>query len=303
MSRHIAVLMGGRSAEREVSLVSGAAVAESLRAQGHPVTVLDVGPNIATILSGLRPDVAFNALHGRGGEDGCIQGVLETLGIPYTHSGVLASALAMDKPMAKKLFGGAGITCPEGELHRREEVLAGDVMDPPYVVKPAREGSSVGIAIVLDGDNARPNTAQPWPFGDEVLVERYIPGREICVAIQDGRPLGVLEIRPKGRFYDYDTKYTEGLAEHFVPASLPPEDYDEAMRLSFAAHQALGCRGVTRADLRYDDTGDKPALYLLEVNTQPGMTPLSLVPEIAAAAGISFGELVSWMVDDAGCAR
>ena len=303
MSPHIAVLMGGRSAEREVSLVSGATVAESLRALGQHVTVLDVGPDIATILSALRPDIAFNALHGRGGEDGCIQGVLEILDIPYTHSGVLASALAMDKPTAKKLFREAGITCPEGGVFRREEVLAGDVMDPPYVVKPAGEGSSVGVAIVLGGDNARPDAAQPWPFGDEVLVERYIPGREICVAVQADRPLGVLEIRPKGRFYDYDAKYKEGLAEHFVPAPIPPVDYDEAMRLSCVAHEVLGCRGVTRADLRYDDTGDPPSLYMLEVNTQPGMTPLSLVPEIAAAAGISFGELVSWMVEDAGCGR
>ncbi len=303
MSRHVAVLMGGRSVEREVSLVSGAAVATSLRALGHQVTVLDVGPDIAAILSGLRPDVVFNALHGRGGEDGCIQGVFEILGIPYTHSGVLASALAMHKPTAKTLFREAGITCPEGLVCRREELLAGDVMAPPYVVKPAAEGSSVGVAIVLGGDNARPDAAQPWLFGDEVLVERYIPGREICVAVQGDRPLGVLEIRPKRRFYDYDTKYTEGLAEHFVPAPLPPADYDEAMRLSVVAHEALGCRGVTRADFRYDDTGDEGDLYMLEVNTQPGMTPLSLVPEIAAAAGISFGALVAWMVDDAGCGR
>jgi D-alanine-D-alanine ligase len=303
MSPHVAVLMGGRSAEREVSLVSGAAVAESLRGQDYQVTVLDVGPDIAAILSGLRPDVAFNALHGRGGEDGCIQGVLETLGIPYTHSGVLASAVAMDKPMAKTVFREAGIRCPEGDVYRRDVVLAGDVMDPPYVVKPLNEGSSVGVTIVLGGANARPDVAPPWPFGDEVLVERYIPGREICVAMQGDRALGVLEIRPKGGFYDYDTKYTEGMAEHFVPAPMPAEDYDEAMRLSCAAHAALGCRGVTRADLRYDDTGDEAQLCLLEINTQPGMTPLSTVPEMAAAAGISFGELVAWIVEDAGVER
>jgi D-alanine-D-alanine ligase len=303
MSPHVAVLMGGRSAEREVSLVSGAAVAESLRGQDYQVTVLDVGPDIAAILSGLRPDVAFNALHGRGGEDGCIQGVLETLGIPYTRTGVLASAVAMDKPMAKTVFREAGIRCPEGDVYRRDVVLAGDVMDPPYVVKPLNEGSSVGVTIVLGGANARPDVAPPWPFGDEVLVERYIPGREICVAMQGDRALGVLEIRPKGGFYDYDTKYTEGMAEHFVPAPMPAEDYDEAMRLSCAAHAALGCRGVTRADLRYDDTGDEAQLCLLEINTQPGMTPLSTVPEMAAAAGISFGELVAWIVEDAGVER
>lgn len=304
MTKHIAVLMGGWSAEREVSLVTGQAVVDSLRDQEYRVTAVDVGRNIATILSGLRPDVAFNALHGRFGEDGTIQGLLEILSIPYTHSGVLASALAMDKPTARTLFDEAGITCAEGRVCHRDEVLAGRVMDPPYVVKPINEGSSVGVTIVFEGENELPLDPERWHYGDHVLVERYIPGREIQVAVMGDRALGAVEIRPKGRFYDYDTKYTDGLAEHLMPAPLPPDDYEEALRLSFLAHATLGCRGVTRADLRYDDTGAAAGdFYMLEINTQPGMTPLSLVPEIAADAGMNFGELVNWMVEDAGCNR
>ncbi len=303
--RRIAVLMGGPSAEREVSLVSGAACAKALRALGHEVTEVDVGHDLGRVVAELtaaRPEVAFNALHGRFGEDGCIQGVLELLEIPYTHSGVRASALAMDKPTARKLFADAGLTCAEGGVYARAEVLAGHVMAPPYVIKPLNEGSSVGVQIVFEGDSVP--AAKDWTFGELVLVERYIPGREIQVAVMGARALGAIEIRPKGRFYDYEAKYTEGKAEHLMPAPIPETAYAEALRIGAAAHAALGCRGVSRADLRYDDTQGAPGrFYLLEINTQPGMTPLSLVPEIAAHAGIGFAELVSWIVEDASCPR
>lgn len=301
----VAVLMGGTSAEREVSLVSGAAVAKALRELGHHVTEIDVSRDVAAVVAAFdpRPDVVFNALHGRYGEDGCIQGMLEYLGVPYTHSGVLASALAMDKPTARRLFAEAGLTCAEGCTASRRDVIEGKVMDPPYVVKPLNEGSSVGVRIVMGEDNAPP-LAEDWPFGETCLVERYIPGREIHVAVMGGRALGAIEIRPKGRFYDYEAKYTEGKAEHLMPAPLGDEAYGQALETGRAAHEALGCRGVTRTDLRFDDTGESPGrFYVLEVNTQPGMTPLSLVPEIAAHVGIGFGELVAWMVEDASCPR
>jgi D-alanine-D-alanine ligase len=243
----------------------------------------------------------FNALHGRYGEDGCIQGVLEILGIPYTHSGVMASALAMDKPMAKKLFVDAGLPCAEGRVVRREEFHRGEPMARPYVVKPINEGSSVGVAIVQKNDPT-PFRGRDWPFGDEVLVERYIPGREITVAVMGDRALGATEIRPTEGFYDYGAKYTAGKTTHLVPAPLPEARYREALDIAQRAHNALGCRGVTRADMRYDDTAGEPgAFYLLEVNTQPGMTPLSLVPEIAASVDIGFAELVAWMVENAAC--
>ena len=304
MGEHVAVLMGGWSAEREVSLSSGHAVAAALRAAGRRVTEVDVRPNIAEILAGIRPGVAFNALHGSFGEDGCMQGILEALGIPYTHSGVLASALAMNKPAAKRIFRESGIACPEGVIAGRGEVIGGSVMDLPFVVKPLSEGSSVGVSIHIDGAEEKPFANGEWPFGEEVLVERYVPGREITVAVMGERALGALEIRPKGRFYTYRAKYVEGEAEHECPAPLPSDDYEAALATAREAHVALGCRGVSRADFRYDDTGPGRArLYLLEVNTQPGMTPLSLVPEIAAAAGISFADLVAWMLEDAGCAR
>jgi D-alanine-D-alanine ligase len=304
MSRHVAVLMGGWSAEREVSLVTGRACAEALRAEGFRATEIDVGRDLARVLDRLRPDVCFNALHGRWGEDGCVQGLLEVMAIPYTHSGVRASALAMHKPAAKEIFREAGIPLADGKVVSRNAFLAGDVLPPPYVVKPLNEGSSVGVHIVMPGENARPFTADDWPFGDEVLVERYVPGREIQVAVMGDRAIGAIEIRPKGRFYDYEAKYTDGKAVHLMPAPLPPEDYQEALRLALLAHASLGCRGVSRADLRYDDTGPgRPQFSMLEINTQPGMTPLSLVPEIAAHAGVSFRALVRWMVEDAGCGR
>ena len=302
MSPHVAILMGGWSVESEISLVSGRAVDEALRASGCRTTPVEVGRDLAEVLRRLKPDVVFNALHGRFGEDGTIQGMLEILAIPYTHSGVLASALAMDKPTAKRLFADAGIRCAAGELVCREQVLRGGTIEPPFVIKPPNEGSSVGVRIVMPGDNYAP--ADDWEFGDQALIERYIPGREINVALMGDRALGAIEIQPVGQFFDYEAKYSEGKARHLMPAPMPQFDYAEACRMSLLAHHTLGCRGVSRADLRYDDTGPGPAtLYLLEINTQPGMTPISLVPEIAADQGIDFVELCRWIVEDAGCER
>jgi D-alanine-D-alanine ligase len=304
MTDRVAVLMGGWSAEREVSLVSGNACADALEEAGYRVRRIDVDHDIAQVLMDEDPDVVFNALHGRFGEDGCIQGILEILSIPYTHSGVLASALAMDKPQAKKLFEAAGIPVAESQIVTREQVLAGDHMAPPYVVKPLNEGSSVGVDIVLEGENWHPAESEVWKFGDVVMFERYIPGHEIQVAVMGDRVLGAIELRPSGRFYDYEAKYTDGITEHLMPAPIDPESYEMALEFSLRAHQALGCRGVSRADLRYDDSGGEPGrLYMLEINTQPGMTPLSLAPEIAAHNGINFVELVTWLVEDAGCER
>ncbi len=300
--KRVAVLKGGWSAEREVSLVSGAAVAEALRGLGYRVAEIDLQRDLAGLLAALepRPDAVFNALHGRWGEDGCVQGVLDILGIPYTHSGVRASALAMDKQAAKQVFAAAGLRCAEGVVTRRAD--AHTVMEPPYVVKPVREGSSVGVLIVRAGDNRAPIEREAWPYGDEVLVERYIPGRELTVAVMGDRALGVTEIRPRKGFYDYTNKYTEGRTDHLVPAPVPDVIAEEAMAMALAAHRALGCRGVTRCDFRYDDTEGMPGLlYLLELNTQPGMTPLSLVPEQALHAGIDFPALVRWIVEDARC--
>jgi D-alanine-D-alanine ligase len=302
--KRVAVLMGGASAEREVSLVSGRACAEALRAEGYDVTTIDVGRDVAALVAALepRPDAVFNALHGRWGEDGCIQGVLDLMGIPYTHSGLLASALAMDKPMAKRIFAAAGIRCPGGKLVTREDFAKGEPMARPYVMKPYNEGSSVGVRIVREGDNLPP-LASEWPYGLAALVEPFIPGRELTVAVMGDRPLAVTELRTKSSFYDYEAKYTDGITTHLVPAPLPPKVYEAALAMALAAHRALGCRGVSRSDFRYDDTkGDGPEhLYLLEVNTQPGMTPLSLAPEQAKHAGISFRALVSWMVENAQC--
>lgn len=300
----VAVLMGGPSAEREVSLVSGRACAEALAAEGYDVVSIDVGRDVGALLRALepRPDVVFNALHGRFGEDGCVQGVLNLLGIPYTHSGLLASALAMDKTMAKRVFAAAGIRCPEGREIAPPALDQGDPMPRPYIVKPANEGSSVGVRIVRAGDNRPPRSAE-WKFGSRVLVEKFIPGRELTVAVMGDRPLAVTELRPHSGFYDYEAKYTEGRTEHLVPAPVPPAVYDEAMRAARLAHDALGCRGVSRADFRFDDSGDADPrqLYLLEINTQPGMTPLSLVPEQARHVGIGFPKLVRWMVENAQC--
>ncbi|MBM3570608.1 MAG: D-alanine--D-alanine ligase [Alphaproteobacteria bacterium] len=302
MSTHVAVLQGGLSAEREVSLSSGKAVIEALKHSGYRVTPIDAGRDLAEALGRAKPDVVFNALHGRFGEDGCVQGVLELLRLPYTHSGLLASALAMEKPMAKRLFLEAGIPVPEGVVMARRDVTGNPPFDPPYVVKPTNEGSSVGVRIVRADDNRPPFDAENWPFGDTVLVERYVPGREIQVAVMGDRVLGAIEIRTPRGFYDYDAKYVPGLSEHLMPAPIHPKAYDEACRLAMAAHSTLGCRGVSRTDMRYDDTQGEPGrLVVLEINTQPGMTPTSLVPEIARHRGISFEQLVVWMVENARC--
>ncbi len=300
----VAVLHGGASAEREVSLKSGEACAAALYERGYDARLVDVGRDVGALVKALTPppDVVFNALHGRFGEDGTIQGVLDLMGIKYTHSGRLASALAMDKAMAKKLFAQAGLRTPQGEVLGRDVFLAGDPLPRPYVVKPVDEGSSVGVTIVREGDNTLPFTADDWPFGDEVLVERFVPGRELTVTVMGDRALAVTEIRTREGFYDYRNKYTAGGSEHVLPAPIDARAYEAALEMAVAAHQALGCRGVSRADFRYDDTGGEPGtLYALEVNTQPGMTELSLVPEQAAHVGIGFGELVDWMVQEAAC--
>ncbi|MGE4218409.1 MAG: D-alanine--D-alanine ligase [Alphaproteobacteria bacterium] len=302
MTKHVAVLMGGWSSEREVSLSSGANCAQALEDRGYRVTRIDVQRNLPDLVAALTPapDVVFNALHGRYGEDGTIQGVLDILGIPYTHSGVLASALAMNKPQSKCLLVAAGLPCPEGRTIHIDVLKTGHPLPPPYVVKPVNEGSSVGVTIVQPGDNG-PDMSN-WRFGEEVLVETYIPGREITVAVMDDRALGVTELRPHAGFYDYTAKYTDGKTTHLCPAPIPAEVAQAAMDHAVVAHRALGCRGVSRSDFRYDDSQDGTrGLFILEVNTQPGMTQLSLVPEQAAHAGIGFGELVSWMVENARC--
>lgn len=299
---HVAVLMGGWSPEREVSLSSGRECAKALRQAGWgKVTEIDVDRGVAARLASVKPDVVFNALHGPVGEDGNIQGLLNILGIPYTHSGVRASAVAMDKPTAKDVFAGHGLRCPEGKVVRLADFEDGEPMAPPYVIKPIDQGSSVGVHIVREGDNYRP-TAADWPFGDAVLVERYIAGRELTVAVWEGDAMEVTEITSTRGFYDYEAKYAEGGSIHLLPAPVPDAIRRQAMDVAAQAHRALGCRGVSRCDFRYDDTAGGPGdLYLLEINTQPGMTPTSLVPEQAAHLGISFPELVSRLVEGARC--
>lgn len=297
--KHVAVLMGGLSPEREISLVSGKACAEALERLGAKVSRVDAGRDVAAQLTKLKPDVCFNALHGEWGEDGCVQGVLETLGLAYTHSGVLSSALAMDKARSKAVMAAAGVTVPGGGLYDRRDAAKRHVMEPPYVVKPNAQGSSVGVFLVFEGANGPPQElAQPdWAWGDEVMIEPYIPGKELAVAVMDGKALTVTEIVPRTGFYDYDAKYANGGSDHVLPAPIPPAAFEKALRMSEVAHAALGCQGVTRSDLRYDDIND--LLVLLEVNTQPGMTPTSLVPEQAALGGVSFDELVHWITEDA----
>lgn len=305
--RHVACLMGGLSSEREVSLVSGRACAEALERLGAKVSRVDAGRDLARRLAELAPDVAFNALHGEWGEDGCVQGVLETLAVPYTHSGVLASALAMDKAKSKAVLAAGGVRVPGGGLFDRREVAARHVLPPPYVVKPNAEGSSVGVFLVFEGANSPPQAvvAPDWAYGEEVMVEPYIAGRELAVAVlgeaSGPRALAVTDIVPRAGFYDYEAKYGEAGSRHVVPADLPERVTQAAMRMAEAAHAALGCRGLTRSDLRYDDVKDD--LVLLEVNTQPGMTPTSLAPEQAAFRGMDFDRLVAWIVEDASCPR
>ena len=306
--KHVAVLMGGWSSERPVSLSSGRACADALRIAGYRVTEVDVGRDVAEVLSRLDPDVAFNALHGPHGEDGTVQGVLEILNIPYTHSGVLASALAMNKDKAKAVAALAGIPVAEHVIVSRRAAAERHAMPPPYVVKPIAEGSSFGVLIVLADQPHPPQslTRDDWPYGETVMVERYVAGRELTCAVW-GAPgseeaLGVTEIVPVGHgFYDYDAKYAEGGSRHIVPAPLKPNVYQNIRTLALKAHRAIGCRGVSRSDFRFDEGSDD--LVWLEVNTQPGMTRTSLVPELAQHAGVSFPELVGWMVEDASCGR
>lgn len=298
--------MGGFSVEREVSLNSGAAVAGALEKAGYAVATIDVRRDLRTLVAGLeatKPWVVFNALHGRFGEDGSIQGILDIMKIPYTHSGLRASALAMDKPTAKSIFTAAGIPVPEGRIVRKDEVLAGDVLPRPYVLKPLNEGSSVGVHIVHEGTNGNPLAGEDWPFGDFVLAERFIPGRELTVGVMGDKALAVTEVTSERGFYDYTAKYAPGGSLHLIPAPVPADILQAAKDIAVKGHQALGCRGVSRADLRYDDTqaGQPGKLYMLEINTQPGMTGTSLVPEQAAHAGISFVDLVTWMVENAQC--
>jgi D-alanine-D-alanine ligase len=304
--KHVAVLMGGWSAEREVSLRSGKACADALERRGYRTSRVDVDRDIAAVLTQLAPDVALNVLHGRPGEDGAIQGLLEILEIPYSHSGILASALAMRKDTAKLVLERAGVAVPEGILVSRHEAAKAHVLPRPYVIKPVAEGSSVGVYIITE-DHAHPPqelTRPDWTFGEEMLCERYIPGKELTCAVLGTEALGVIEIVPTVKFYDYEAKYAPGGSRHVLPAPLKPNVYQEVRRLALLAHQALGCRGVSRADFRYDDrTEGTQGLFCLEVNTQPGMTETSLVPELAAHAGITFEELVEWMVTDASLNR
>jgi D-alanine-D-alanine ligase len=303
--RTIAVLFGGRSAEREVSLVTGRGCAKALREEGFDVVEIDAQDDLPQRLKAARPDAVFNALHGRWGEDGCVQGLLELLCLPYTHSGVLASALAMHKQRAKDVFRAAGLPVADSVVVDRKKAGSAHLMKPPYVVKPVNEGSSVGVFIVREGDNRPPAELgnETWSLSDEIMVEEYVPGRELTVAVMDGRALAVTEITTELAFYDYQAKYAAGGSRHILPAPLPDNMTHAAMRLAEQAHSALGCRGVSRTDIRYDDTGGKDRLVLLEINTQPGMTPTSLVPEQAQFAGLSYRALCRWIVEDASCDR
>ena len=306
MTKHVAVLMGGWSAEREVSLRSGKACADAAERAGYRVTRVDVGRDIATVLRTLNPDVALNLLHGRPGEDGTLQGVLEIAGVPYSHSGVLASAVAMQKDLAKVLFRAAGVPVPEGIVVSRLEAAKKHLLPRPYVIKPIAEGSSVGVFIVTEKHDHPPQELfrDDWAFGEQVICETYIPGKELTCAVVRGEATGVIEILPAVRFYDYEAKYAPGGSKHVLPAQILPNVYQEVRRLTVGAHHALGCRGVTRADFRYDDSREGTGgLLCLEVNTQPGMTETSLVPELAAHAGMPFDELVRWMIEDASLNR
>lgn len=298
--KHVAVIMGGWSPERDISLISGEGCAKALEASNYQVSRIDAGHNLAEQLQAVKPDVIFNALHGVGGEDGVVQGLFELLEIPYTHSGVMASALAMDKIQAKKIFAEAGLSVASDM-----KVFAGDIsnhpMTPPYVVKPINQGSSVGIELVKDETQDIPAILRnsEWPL----MVEAFVPGRELSCAIWQGKPSEVMEIRASNEFYDFDAKYTEGGSTHIVPADISADIRAAVQAQTLTAHDALGCKGVTRTDFRLDETDGGYGLIILELNTQPGMTPLSLVPEMVACEGVSYEELVSWMVEDASCQR
>jgi D-alanine-D-alanine ligase len=305
--KHVAVLLGGFSSERPVSLSTGNACASALEQEGYQVTRVDVERDVGSVLAALKPDVVFNALHGPFGEDGTIQGILEYLGVPYTHSGVLSSALAMNKEQAKRVAKAVGIPVAEAKVLDRFSIKNKHPMKPPYVVKPVSEGSSFGVVIVKEDQSHPPQiiSSPEWKYGPTVMVERFIHGRELTCAVMGDVALGVTEIIPVGlSFYDYDSKYVAGGSKHECPAKISPNIYQKIQTLSLKAHQAIGCRGVSRSDFRYDDRhSENGEVIWLEVNTQPGMTPTSLVPEIAAQAGHSFGDLVSWMVEDASCLR
>ena len=296
----VAVLMGGPSAEREVSLSSGRECAKALRAAGYEVIEVDAGRDLASVLQSEKPDVAFNALHGRWGEDGCVQGMLEWLRIPYTHSGVLSSALAMDKQRTKDAYAAAGLPFVQSQLAGREEIEARHVMEPPYVVKPYNEGSSVGVYIVSEAANGPPTLAPDLP--DILMVETYAPGRELTTTVMGDRALTVTDILTDG-WYDYHAKYAQGGSRHVLPAEVPQDVFDACMDYALRAHRALNCRSVSRTDFRWDEARGLDGLILLETNTQPGMTPTSLAPEQAAHCGIGFPELCAWMVEDASCDR
>jgi D-alanine-D-alanine ligase len=303
--KRVAVLLGGRSAEREVSLVSGKGCADALRGEGFDVVEIDADETLYAQLAAAKPEIVFNALHGRWGEDGCVQGLLELMRLPYTHSGVLASALAMHKQKAKDVFRAAGLPVVKSIVADRRAAGARHLMEPPYVVKPVNEGSSVGVFIIREGDNRPPAElgGDNWTLSDEMMIEEFVPGRELTVAVLGDKALAVTEIVSNTTFYDYEAKYASGGSRHVVPAQVPASITEEAMRLSERAHSALGCRGVSRTDFRYDDTCAHPRLIILETNTQPGMTPTSLVPEQAAHIGMSYGALCRWIVEDASCDR
>jgi D-alanine-D-alanine ligase len=303
--KKVAVLYGGISTEREVSLTSGTQVIAALRQAGYDVVPIMVGDDLRAVIAALepRPDAVFNALHGRFGEDGAIQGVLDWLAIPYTHSGVRASALAMDKAAAKAVFAAAGLPVAQGRVMDIAALEHDDPLPLPYVIKPVNEGSSVGVEIMRAGGNRRAAVVTGWRFGAQVMVEEFIPGRELTVGVMGDHALAVTEIVARANtFYDYESKYADGGSRHVVPAAIHPDSYAQALDLALAAHRALGCRGASRADFRYDDTAGEPGrLVLLEVNTQPGLTPTSLLPEQAAYRGMSFPKLCAWMVENATC--
>ena len=301
----IAVLMGGRSAEREVSLSSGRGVLKALEQEGFDTVSVDPGEDLMDQLRAVQPDAVFNALHGRFGEDGTVQGILEWMRIPYTHSGVLASALAMHKERTKDIYRAAGLPVVKSIVADRREAGARHLMEPPYVIKPVNEGSSVGIYIIRKGDNRPPeelNSAE-WNLSSEMMVEEFVPGRELTVSVMGDRALGVTEITTELAFYDYEAKYAPGGSKHIIPAQVPAAIAEQVMDMAVTAHRVLGCRGVSRTDFRYDDTGTQSRIILLETNTQPGMTPTSLVPEQAAYIGMPYSKLCRWMVEDASCDR
>ncbi|MCC9620247.1 D-alanine--D-alanine ligase [Thalassospira sp. MA62] len=304
MSKHVAVIMGGWSAEREVSLSSGRECAKALREMGYAVTEVDATRDLASQLTSLepKPDVIFNALHGRWGEDGAVQGLLEIMNIPYTHSGVRASAIAMDKMSAKAMFAEYDIPCARHVWVTRDEIATGAALPPPYVLKPNNEGSSVGVEIILTKDEEQNMLARDWVHGAGVMQEEFIAGREMTVAVKDGKAMEIIEITTGNHaFYDFESKYAQGGSEHIIPADITPKLRDQLQKHAEDAYRALGCRGVARADFRYDPKHNRVAI--LEINTQPGMTPTSLVPDAARYDGLSFGDIVAWMVEDATCDR